>query len=83
MSAVIQKSLFDEITDFLASHPSDIDIIGYRLPEALAARAIDLLERHAEDGLSDEEVREMEDFIRIEAMMSLLKAKASLLQNGR
>lgn len=72
------RTVFSAITDFLASDPSAQEIIAYRLPEDLEARAHDLLERNGEDELSFDEKQEMYDFIRAEEMMSLLKAKTRL-----
>lgn len=72
------RSVFGVITDFLASDPTPEAIIAYRLPEDLEARAHDLLERNGEGLLTDEEQQEMFDFMRVDQMMSLLKAKTRL-----
>lgn len=37
------QSIFDEITDFLVNNPTPQEIIDYRLPEYLQARAHELL----------------------------------------
>ena len=69
------RSIFSEITDFLATNPTPQAIIAYELPEDFRSRAHDLLERHNADDLTREEYEEMLDFVRVEEMMSLLKAK--------
>lgn len=69
------RTVFDEITDFLATEPTPDDIIAYRLPDDLVQRAHDLLERNGEGELSPQEREEMFDFARADEMMSLLKAK--------
>lgn len=69
------RTVFGEITDFLATNPTPEEIIAYQLPEALQARAIELLEKNSEGELSREEHDEMIDFVRIDQMMSLLKIK--------
>lgn len=69
------RTVFGEITDFLATNPTPEQIIAYRLPDDLQARASDLLERNQSDGLMPEEHSEMLDFVRIDQMMSLLKIK--------
>lgn len=79
----VTVNVFDEITDFLSSNPSDEEILAYRLPDVLQARAIDLLERNAEDELSFDEEQEMYDYIRVDDMMSLLKAKTRLRMEGQ
>ena len=72
------RTVFSEITDFLATNPTPQDIIAYRLPEALQARSHDLLERNGEGDLTPEERDELFDYVRVDEMMSLLKAKMKL-----
>jgi hypothetical protein len=72
------RSVFSEITDFLATNPTPQEIIAYQLSEDLQARAHELLERNGEDELTPEERDEMFDFVRVDEMMSLLKVKMKL-----
>jgi len=72
------RTVFGIITDFLASDPTPQEIIAYRLPSDLEARAHNLLERNGEGQLNFDEQHEMYDFIRADEMMSLLKAKTRL-----
>jgi hypothetical protein len=69
------RSVFSEITDFLATNPTPEEIIAYRLPDDLQIRAHELLERNGEGKLTPEARDEMLDFVRVDEMMSLLKAK--------
>src|SRR4051794_48847 len=69
------RSVFSEITDFLATNPTPQEIIAYQLSEDLQVRAHELLERNGEDQLTPEERDEMFDFVRIDEMMSLLKSQ--------
>jgi hypothetical protein len=69
------RSVLDVITDFLSSNPTSEAIIAYRLPDDLQARAHELLERNGEGELDFDERQEMYDFMRVDQMMSLLKAK--------
>lgn len=69
------RSVFSVITDFLATNPTPQEIIDYRLPDDLQARAHELLELNGEGALSEAQRQEMLDFVRVEEMMSLLKAK--------
>lgn len=69
------RTIFSEITEFLATNPVPEAIIAYRLPDELEARAALLLEKNGEGMLSIEEREELMDFIRVDEMMSLLKAK--------
>jgi hypothetical protein len=72
------RTIFAEITDFLATNPTPEEIIAYRLPDDLQARAHELLERNGEGQLSETERQEMFDFVRVDHMMTLLKAKTKL-----
>lgn len=78
MEIAPSRTVLGIITDFLASDPTPEAIIAYRLPEDLEARALDLLERNGEGELSFDEQLEMYDFMRVDQMMSLLKAKTLL-----
>jgi len=72
------RTVFSEITDFLATNPTPEEIIAYRLPGTLQDRAHELLERNGEGELTASEHEEMLDFVRVDEMMSLLKAKMKL-----
>lgn len=72
------RSVFSEITDFLATNPTPEEIIAYRLPDDLQVRAHELLDKNGEGELTPEEYNEMMDFARIDNMMTLLKAKMKL-----
>lgn len=72
------RSIFGEVTDFLAGNPTPQEIIDYRLPEYLQERAHELLEKNGEGLLTPEEHKEMMDFSRIDHMLTLLKAKTRL-----
>ena len=71
-------TVFDVITDFLATEPSPQEIIDYHLPDDLQARADYLLERNREDLLTSEEREEMQEFMNADEMFSLLKTKMKL-----
>jgi hypothetical protein len=75
--------LLDEIADFLASSPTPQEIIAFRPSEALERRALDLLQRNRENRLTEEERAEMEEFMRMDHFMTLLKAKARLKLAGK
>ena len=72
------RTIFGEITDFLATNPTPEEIIAYRLPNDLQNRAHELLELNGEGQLSPEERDEMLDFVRVDNMITLLKAKMKL-----
>ncbi len=78
MQNIPARTIFGEITDFLATNPTPEEIIAYRLPDDLQARAHELLDRNSEDELTPEEHNEMMDFARIDNMLLQLKAKMKL-----
>ncbi|MFN8444809.1 MAG: hypothetical protein U0175_28745 [Caldilineaceae bacterium] len=67
---------YEQIIDFLAASPSAQEIIAYRPPQYTQARFSQLLEKSKEGLLSLEENDELDHYIRIDRMMSLIKAKA-------
>jgi hypothetical protein len=75
MQSAPASTVFGEITDFLATNPTPQEIIAYELPDYLQARSIALLEKNGEGTLTDQEYAEMMDFVRIDNMLLLLKAK--------
>lgn len=72
------KTIFDEITDFLATEPSPQDIIAYHLPDDLQQRADYLAERNSEELLTSAEKEEFQAFMNADSMFSLLKTKMKL-----
>jgi hypothetical protein len=82
MQSAPVRSVFSEITDFLATNPTPEEIIAYRLPDDLQTRAHDLLDKNGEGELTPEEYNEMIDFARIDNMMTLLKAKMKLKKSA-
>jgi len=78
MLAAPAHTVFDVITDFLASNPIPEQILTFRLPAEMEAYASRLLESRRDQGLSREEELDLFDFIRADDMMTLLKAKTRL-----
>lgn len=72
------RTVFDVLTDFLASQPTAEELIAYHLPDGLQARVDALVERNGEGQLTFDEQRELFDFIRADQMMAMLKAKTKL-----
>lgn len=72
------RTVFDVITDFLASDPTTEALLAYHLPDELQARVDELVERNGEGQLTFDDQQELYDFMRADEMMSLLKAKTRL-----
>jgi hypothetical protein len=83
MAAVQPVLLLDEITDFLTTSPTPQEIIAFKPSEVLEQRALDLLQRNRENRLTTHERAEMEEFMRMDHFMTLLKAKARIKLAGK
>jgi hypothetical protein len=67
---------FDEIIDFITSAPQPEQILAFRPSPAIQNRLEDLLEKKRETSLSDTEKHELDQFLLIEHLMRIAKAKA-------
>lgn len=67
---------YEEIVDFLAAGTSPQSLIGFRPSEATKARLADLLQREKVEGLSSDEVSELDHYLQLEHLMRLAKARA-------
>jgi hypothetical protein len=78
MASTATRTVFDVITDFLASDPTPDQLIAYHLPDDLQARVDQLVEQNGEGQLTFDDQQELLDFMRADEMMALLKAKTKL-----
>jgi hypothetical protein len=78
MPSTATRTVFDVITDFLASDPTPDELIAYHLPDDLQARVDELVARNGEGDLTFDQQQELYDFMRADEMMALLKAKTKL-----
>ncbi|MEO8612109.1 MAG: hypothetical protein ABI690_29700 [Chloroflexota bacterium] len=84
MMAIAQPpSLFDEITDFLASGPTAEAIIAYKPSEFLDQRLHELLHKNSNDQLTAEERVELDSFLQINHLLTVVTAKARLKLAGK
>ncbi len=72
------RTIKEVVTDFLGAAPTLEEIADYRLPTDLQDRAHQLLDRNRAGTLTPDERNEMNEFIQIDHLMTLLKAKAHL-----
>ncbi len=77
------STIFDEITDFLASSPSSSEIVAYKPSAHLDHRLHELLDKQSDDDLSDSETSELNQFIEMNHFLTVLKAKTRLKLAGR
>jgi hypothetical protein len=78
MNTVRPKTLSGIISDFLASEPTLEQLAEYRLPDDLQQRAHALLDMNRQGTLTTADRAEMEDFRRMDQLLTLTKAKARL-----
>ena len=67
---------YEDVLEFLASGPSSQQVVEYR-PSAVAQKRFSaLLEANRKRTLSLEEAEELDHYVQIDRMLSLLKAKS-------
>lgn len=76
MAVAQPDTLFTEIIDFLASTPTPQDIIAFKPSERLEHRLSHLMERNRQDRLAEEERLELDEFLRMNHFMNMLKIRA-------
>ena len=67
--------IIEELADLFASCPSRDQVLEYRPSQAVQQRARALLTKQGESWLTDEEKRELDEFLGAETLMRLIKAK--------
>lgn len=77
MEAVPTPS-YTEMLDFLLESPRPEDIIAFRPSEAMKERMSILLEAKRTGIMTPEESAELDEFMKIEHLMRMLKARAHL-----
>lgn len=70
------ETLFDEITDFLASAPSAEELITFRPSEKLNQRLHELLDKNSADTINADERAELNEFLRFGHLLQMIQLKA-------
>jgi len=70
--------VFREMMDFLISSPTPEKIIAFKISSSAQERLEDLLDKNREDGLTNDEVAELDIYERVNQLLILLKAHARL-----
>jgi hypothetical protein len=76
MALALPNTLFDEVIDFLSSAPTSEEIIAFQPSEALKERSHYLFERNRQDALTLEEQHELDEFMRLNHFVNMLKIRA-------
>lgn len=72
----IPNEIYQYILEFLISRPSAADLLNFGPTPAMQARVEQLLERNRTGVLSTAESRELDEYIRINHLITMLKARA-------
>lgn len=75
-----QTTLFDEIIEFLASTATPEQILAFKPSEALDQRLHFLLDKNSSTMLTPDERAELDEFLRMNHLLKMLKLKARLRQ---
>ena len=70
--------LLEEVADFLASNPTQEQLLNFQPSKGAQQRARELLARQKNARLSDEEHRELDQMEFIEMLLGIVKVKARL-----
>lgn len=75
-TSVKTTKVYDEIIDFIAAGTTPQSVIDFKLSEAAKERLSDLIYRHTNEGLTQEEKSELDKYLVLEHIMRLAKARA-------
>ena len=67
---------YDEIVDFIAAGTSPNTVASFTASDETKRRVAELMQREKTTGLSTEEAVELNDFLKLEHLMRLAKARA-------
>jgi hypothetical protein len=67
---------YEEIIDFIAAGSTPETVAAFRPSESVQQRVADLIERSRNEGISAEEQSELEDYLQLEHIMIMAKARA-------
>jgi hypothetical protein len=67
---------YEEVANFIAAGTTPQNVIAFRPSEEAQERVADLLSREKEVGISAEEKSELDNYLQLEHLMRLAKARA-------
>ena len=67
---------YDEIVDFIAAGTSPTAVASFTASDETKQRVAELIQREKTTGLSADETAELKDFLQLEHLMRLAKARA-------
>ncbi len=76
------NGVYAELVEFIASGPSRKDVANFQASDAAKAYVAELIRREKTTGLSQDEKEELEQFLQLEHLMRLAKARARDQEQG-
>jgi hypothetical protein len=67
---------YDEIIDFIAAGTTPESVVAFRPSDGVQQRVAELVERSKNSSISSEEQSELEDYLQLEHIMIMAKARA-------
>ncbi len=67
---------YDEIIDFIAAGTTPEEVVAFRPSSDVQQRVAELVERSKDGSISSEEQSELEDYLQLEHIMIMAKARA-------
>lgn len=80
-TALQSPSLINDFADFLATGPSQSQIVDWRPSEFVVDRYNELAQKRKEGTVEREEAKELEAFLNSEIMLSLVKARLRAIES--
>ena len=71
--------VYDEIIDFIASGPSSESVANYEASPEVKNRVAELIQKEKTVNLTPEETAELDDYMTLEHLMRMAKARARSL----
>lgn len=72
----LPNEVYRYILEFLVSHPSPPEVVNFSPTPAMQKRASELLEKNRSGNLTSAEAAELDEYIRINHLVTMLKARA-------
>jgi hypothetical protein len=82
MAVAPANELVDEVTSFLAAAPTAEEIIAFKVSDRVDQRLHDLLDRNSADLLTSDERAELDEYMRMNHFLIMLKLKTRLKLAG-
>lgn len=73
-----KPKVYEEVVDFIARGSGPGNVVAFRPSEAARARVADLVAREKSTALTADEKSELENYLQLEHIMRLAKARAQL-----